>query len=231
LPPFVRDGASIERSAIDRSLPPTGPSVSRLTGTGNVSAIERIVRLPKIDCRTVAAWLAPAHRSGRPAIVTTTMIPKQALLILLFATMTLSACGSIGYVGYVDPAPGKDACALLTTDEIEHATGRQLLSSRPYQHGEFPSSCTWTFASGSYDPTGPNPTWLGVDLSYRQRGDFDSYLAEEKKPSGEQSAAPSRVSAIKLSSYLFASAANCGRDGAAWCSSSSCAFPQRLHST
>jgi hypothetical protein len=122
--------------------------------------------------------------------MTTTIIPKQALLILLFATMTLSACGSIGYVGYVHPAPGKDACALLTTDEIEHATGRQLLSSRPYQHGEFPSSCTWIFASGSYDPIGPNPTWLGVDLSYRHRGDFDSYLAEENKPSGEQSAAP-----------------------------------------
>jgi hypothetical protein len=40
-----------------------------------------------------------------------------------------------------------------------------------------------------WDPTGPNPTFVGVELSYSSRDNFDAYLAEPRR-SGEQTVTP-----------------------------------------
>lgn len=108
------------------------------------------------------------------------------IVLIGAVTIASSACGDaeFGPGSAVDPAPGKDACALLTAREIAQATGKQVLAS---QHQEFPSECLWTFASDDdWDPTGPNPTFVGVELSYAARDSFDAYLAEPRQ-SGEQS--------------------------------------------
>jgi hypothetical protein len=78
---------------------------------------------------------------------------------------------------------------LCTADrsEIAQATGKQV-SSR--QHEEFPSGCLWSFASADdWDPTGPNLTFVGVELSYSSPDNFDAYVAGPRQ-SGEQSIIP-----------------------------------------
>lgn len=107
------------------------------------------------------------------------------IAVVVALTIASSACGGVAFGpgAAVDPAQGKDACALLTAREIAQATGEQVSVS---QHEEFPSDCLWTFASAEdWDPTGPNPTFVGVELSYSSRENFGAYLAGPRHSGGE----------------------------------------------
>lgn len=115
-------------------------------------------------------------------------------------SLLLSGCTffGVGPGAQVDPAPGKDACRLLTPKEVEHVTGHRVSGTF---HGDFKSDCVWGFEGGSYQP----PDFVGVEVSYSDHDDFTATLADARQGHPHESA--TSVAGLGDQAYLLTNGA------------------------
>lgn len=106
--------------------------------------------------------------------------------IVILAVLTLATFQPIGPGSEVDPAPGKNACALVTRAELEAAAGRRIDFGA---WGDFRSECLWAIPGVSFDPAGPDPTFAGVDIRYSTVGNYSDWR-NGLKPDGETREVP-----------------------------------------